>query len=95
MIINLRGIKALQQLRIEYQESAGLEFPASCLTEMLFLYDVCKSLELSLFQVQEVLGAPAWTMVRDYINSPVGVTLKPAEHYLCPATPNGIAPGVP
>jgi hypothetical protein len=72
MIINLRGIKALQQLRIEYQESAGLEFPQSCLTEMLILYDVCRSLDLSLFQAQEVLGAAAWKMVTDYINSPVG-----------------------
>ena len=73
MIINLRGIKALQQLRIEHQESAGLDFPMSCLTEMLFLYDVCKSLELSIFQAQEVLGAPAWDMVTRHINNPVGI----------------------
>lgn len=78
MIISLRGIKALQQLRIEHQESAGLEFPESCLTEMLFLYDICKSLELSLFQAQEVLGAPAWEMVRQHINSPVGYPTEAA-----------------
>ena len=72
MIIHLRGIKALQQLRMEHQESAGLDFPSTCLTEMLFLYDVCKSLELSVFQAKEVLGAPAWKMVMDHINGPVG-----------------------
>ena len=76
MIINLRGIKALQQLRIEHQESVGLDFPQGCLTEMLFLYDVCKSLELSIFQAQEVLGAPAWEMVTGHINSPVGIPTK-------------------
>jgi hypothetical protein len=72
MIINLRGIKALQQLRIEHQESAGLAFPHACFKEMLVLYDVCKYLDLSMFQAQEVLGAPAWKMVTDYINSSVG-----------------------
>lgn len=82
MIINLRGIKALQQLRIEQQESAGLEFPESCLTEMLFLYDVCKSLELSLFQAQEVLGAPAWKMVNGYINGPVGYPTEAARQWI-------------
>lgn len=72
MIINLRGIKALQQLRIEHQESAGLDFPHGCLTEMLLLYDVCKSLEIPIFQAREVLGAPAWDMVTRHINNPVG-----------------------
>jgi hypothetical protein len=79
MIINLRGIRALQQLRIEHQESAGLDFPESCLTEMLFLYDVCKSLDLSLFQAREVLGALAWEMVTNYINSPVGFPTEAAR----------------
>lgn len=73
MITDLRGIQALQKLRIEYQESAGLEFPEACLTELLILYDVCKSLELSIFQAQQVLGAPAWESVTSHINSPVGV----------------------
>lgn len=72
MFINVRGIRALQQLRIEHQESAGLDFPRSCLTEMLFLYDVCKYLELNLFQAREVLGASAWEMVTNHINSPTG-----------------------
>jgi len=79
MITNLRGIKALQQLRIEHQESAGLDFPHACLTEMLLLYDVCKSLELSIFQAQEVLGAPAWKMVMEHINSPIGTSTVAAK----------------
>lgn len=85
MIINLRGIQALQQLRMEHQESAGLDFPGSCLTEMLFLYDVCKSLELSIFQAQEVLGAPAWKMVKDHINHPVGYPTETARQLMKPA----------
>ena len=76
MIINLQGIHALQQLRIEHQESAGLDFPRSCLTEMLVLYDVCKSLELSIFQAKQVLGAPAWKMVTEHINGPSGIPTK-------------------
>ena len=68
MFTNVRGIRALQQLRIEHQESAGLDFPQACLTEMLILYDVCKSLELSIFQAQEVLDAPACELVVNYLN---------------------------
>lgn len=82
MIINLRGIKALQQLRIEHQESAGLEFPQACLKEMLFLYDVCKYLELSVFQAQEVLGVPAWKMVMNIINAPVGLPTERAKQWV-------------
>jgi hypothetical protein len=82
MIISMRGVKALQQLRIEHQESAGLEFPHACLTEMLFLYDICKYLELSLFQAQEVLGLPAYTMVTTRINGVVGTPTEQALRLL-------------
>ena len=75
MIIDLRGVKALQELRIELEESAGLAFPESCLSEMLLLYDVCKHLELPLHHAQGVLGAPAYKMVKDYINSPLCSTV--------------------
>jgi hypothetical protein len=71
MITDLRGVKALQELRMELEESAGLEFPESCLTEMLVLYDVCKHLELPLYHAQGVLGAPGYKMVTDYINNPI------------------------
>jgi hypothetical protein len=72
MFTDLRGVNALRQLRIEHQESAGLDFPESCQTEMLFLYDVCKSLGLTVFQARDVLGVSAYRMVTDAINSPVG-----------------------
>jgi hypothetical protein len=81
MITDLRGVNALRELRIEHQESAGLDFPESCLTEMLLLYDVCKCLGLSLTQAQHVLGAPAYQMVTATINGPVGEpTLVGEEH---------------
>jgi len=73
MIIDLRGVNALRQLRLELEESAGLDFPQGCLKEMLLLYDVCKSLEVSLFQARTILGAPAYNMVTDHINTPVGL----------------------
>lgn len=80
MIIDLRGIQALQQLRQEFQESAGVAFPGSCLKEMLVLYDVCKKLEVPLTFTKVVLGAPAYDMVMDYINAPINlmpVSLEP------------------
>jgi hypothetical protein len=76
MIIDLRGVKALQELRMELQESAGLEFPNSCLSEMLLLYDVCKHLELPPYHTQGVLGAPAYKMVTEHINRPIDLMLS-------------------
>ena len=77
MIIDLRGIQALQQIRQELQESAGLDFPQSFLKEMLLLYDICKKLEIPLTHTRVVLGAPAYRMVTEYINSPID--LMPAS----------------
>lgn len=71
MLIDLRGTRALKQLRIELQESAGLEFPDACLSDLLILYDVCKYLELTIFQAQEILGAQGYACVTEHINSPV------------------------
>ncbi|MEM7125658.1 MAG: hypothetical protein AAF702_04990 [Chloroflexota bacterium] len=71
MLIDLRGTLALKQLRIELQESAELDFPDSCLSELLVLYDVCKYLELTIFQAREVLGAPGYACVTEHLNSPV------------------------
>lgn len=49
---------------------------------MLFLYDVCKFLDLTLFQAQDVLGAPAYQMVRNIINRPAGyLTSKGKEAF--------------
>ncbi|MEM7134622.1 MAG: hypothetical protein AAF702_50635 [Chloroflexota bacterium] len=71
MHTDIRGIKALQQLRVDLQESAGLDFPVACLSELLILYDVCKYLELSIFQAQEILGAQGYACVTEHINSPI------------------------
>ena len=81
-MINLRGIKALQQLRIELQEAAEMDFPDACLNEMLLLYDVCKYLELSVFQAREVLGAPAYHMVMTHLNAPVHIPTAKAQELL-------------
>ena len=75
MHINLHGIKALQQLRIDLQESAGQRFPQSHIKELLLLYDVCKYLGLTFFQTQEVLGTPGLSFVHDYINRPLDITI--------------------
>jgi hypothetical protein len=76
MITDLRGVKALQQLRLELEESAGQEFPESCLPQMLLLYDVCKHLEIPLHHAQGVLGSSAYKMVTDHINRPIGSTIS-------------------
>lgn len=73
MLIDIRGIKALQKLRIEIQESAGLEYPDTCLRELLVLCDVCKYLGLSTFQAKEVLGAHGYDVVTQHFNSRVEV----------------------
>lgn len=70
MFTNLRGVFALRQLRMELQEDAGSNFPNGVRTELLVLYDVCKSLDLNIFQAREVLGETGWQSVTDYINSP-------------------------
>jgi hypothetical protein len=82
MITDLRGIKALQHLRLELEESAGSEFPNSCLPQMLMLYDVCKHLELPLHHAQGVLGASAFEMVTEYINGQVGLPTELADALL-------------
>ena len=73
MYTDQRGMKALQQLRIDLQESAGFDFPQGCLKELLVLYDVCKYLDLNIFQAQDVLGVHGYASVADYINQPVDV----------------------
>ena len=82
MIIDLRGVQALQQLRMDLQEAAGEDFPQGCLTELLVLYDVCKAFELSMFMTQDVLGEPAWRTVNDFLNAPVGRPTEAAQTVL-------------
>lgn len=68
MLITPTGILALRKLRQELQEEAGLDFPKGVIQEMLVLYDVCKYLELNLFQCKEVLGEFGWKSIHEYIN---------------------------
>jgi hypothetical protein len=82
MLITMAGLTKLQALRQELQEDAGENFPQGVMTELLVLYDVCKLLELSIFQAREVLGELAWKSVTNYINSPIcnEVNWKRAQH---------------
>ena len=56
MEISINGLLALHQLRRELQEEAGHDFPQALHTEMLVLYDVCRCLDLNIFQCREVVG---------------------------------------
>lgn len=73
METTVKGLFALRQLRREFQDDAGLDFPQAMHTEMLVLYDVCKSLDLNLFQCQEVLGEVGFQYVHTYLETPVVV----------------------
>ena len=63
------ALSALKQLRQDLQEDAGLEYPGAVMVQLLVLYDVCKCLELNLFQAQFVMGEVGWCAVNAYINS--------------------------
>lgn len=71
METTLKGLFALRQLRRDLQDDAGLDFPQATHTEMLVLYDVCKSLDFNLFQCQDVLGEIGWRYVHAYLQTPV------------------------
>lgn len=70
MEVSMRGAIALRQLRHQFQDGAGEDFPEGVLTELLVLHDVCKSLDLNVFQAREVLGESGWRCVADHINAP-------------------------
>lgn len=70
MEVTMKGAIALKQLRQKLQEDADTEFPESVMRELLILHDVCKSLDLNVFQAKEVLGHSGWRGVVDYLNSP-------------------------
>jgi len=79
MHITFEGVVALRTLRIELQEDAGLEFPQGILTELLVLHDVCKKLDLTIFQAREVLGEIGWRYIQHYLSTPVNYVERPAE----------------
>jgi len=71
MHTTMAGICALRKLRKAWQEDAGDVFPEAVLTQLLVLYDVCKGLELNIFQIEDVLGRAGWQGIRDYLNTTV------------------------
>jgi hypothetical protein len=76
MEVSMRGAVALRQLRHEIQDSAGEDFPQGVLTELLILHDVCRSLDLNVFQAREILGDPSWRCVADHINAPAAINVN-------------------
>jgi len=68
-----QGINLLTRLREEWQEDAGEEYPNDVLPELLVLHDVCKALDLNIFQERDVLGTEGFQAVREHINSPADV----------------------
>lgn len=70
MEVTTKGAIALKQLRQKLQEDANGEFPKAVMRELLILHDVCKSLDLNVFQAKEVLGNSGWQGVVGHLNSP-------------------------
>jgi hypothetical protein len=68
-----KGLYAIRQLRCELQEEAGHDFPQALHTEMLVLYDVCRCLDLNIFQCQEVLGEVGWAYINGYLEQRIDV----------------------
>ena len=67
MEVTTKGLFALRQLRHDLQDNAGLHFPQDVHTEMLVLYDVCRSLDFNIFQCREVLGEVGWDYINDHL----------------------------
>ena len=80
METTMNGLCALRKLRQELQDDAGLNFPQEMHIEMLVLYDVCKCLDLTLFQCEEVLGEVGWRYVNDYLSSQVECRNEMTKH---------------
>ncbi|CAN5384283.1 hypothetical protein BH10CHL1_BH10CHL1_45170 [soil metagenome] len=73
METTMKGLCALQRLRQEIQDDAGLEFPQALHIEMLVIYDVCKRLDFNIFQCKEVLGVIGWQYINDYLETRITV----------------------
>lgn len=71
MEVTVKGTFSLKQYRHQLQDSAGNDFPQGVLTELLVLHDVCKCLDLNVFQAREVIGELGWQCIAQYINLPV------------------------
>ena len=71
MLIAYEGVIALRRLRLELQDSGGAAYPQALHTEMLVLYDVCRHLQMTIFQCREVLGEAGLDYVTRYMNGPM------------------------
>lgn len=67
MEVTTKGLFALRQLRRDLQDNAGLRFPHDVHAEMLVLYDVCRSLDFTIFQCRDVLGEVGWAYINGYL----------------------------
>jgi hypothetical protein len=68
-----KGLWALRQLRQEIQDDTGLAFPQAMHNEILVLYDVCKCLDLNIFQCKDVLGEVGWAYVNGYLERQIEI----------------------
>jgi hypothetical protein len=73
--VTTKGLFAIRQLRRELQDNAGLNFPQEVHSEMLVLYDICRSLDLNIFQCREVLGEVGWAYINGYLERRIDLTL--------------------
>jgi hypothetical protein len=69
----IKGLLALRQLRRDWQDDAGFDFPQGTHTEMLVLYDICRCLDFNIFQCRQVLGEVGWAYVNGYLERRVDV----------------------
>lgn len=67
METTMKGLFALRQLRRDLQDDAGLNFPQALHAEILVLHDVCRCLDLNIFQCREVLGEVGCAYVNGYL----------------------------
>lgn len=70
MRTDLNGLDALKHLRQAWQEDAGTAYPHDVLPQLLVLYDVCKGLDLNVFEATTVLGQVGLQAVKAHINAP-------------------------
>ena len=74
-----KAIIALNRLRQEWQEDAGAAYPQDVLPQLLVLYDVCKGLDLTIFEVREIVGQVGFQAIKAYINAPAVYAVNVTE----------------
>lgn len=76
MQVTIKGVQALRLFRFELQEDSGAGFPHEVLTQLLVLHDVCKCLDLTIFQARHVLGEIGWRYVNEYMQQPACLSVN-------------------